>query len=350
MSIPKYSCTFPLCPLSPPYMLGRYPANLVTSNLSTFDTFKSSMCHTTVIYLYLPSCLPNMGRMGWSGTHMPQYSLPNSCITVVRCAVGHTTPFVFEHIWVLLMMEYFSYILVATFYMRSDSAPFSIMSTSLSIYMWRYASGMSNVATSQPSCAYTVAVMNTDYVETLDEAGSSFFIVSRFFLPSAYVHPFMSKFWFPFRNINGVTASALCFLVSLDVSTGAKFSKAGSCFSSFVVDVSPRSLDLFSPVFSAYWVMMMWSMWFSLYSLVMSVLRWIYPLSIFLSTIVGISLVTCFLSLVGYFPECSDTGSSYYSDMTSLSLLSLLSLSIRIGYCASSSGGSTSSTSLLSSS
>ena len=51
----------------------------------------------------LPSCLPNMGHMGWSGTHMIQYISPDSCTTVVRCNVDHTKTFVFEHIWAVLL-------------------------------------------------------------------------------------------------------------------------------------------------------------------------------------------------------------------------------------------------------
>ena len=46
----------------------------------------------------LSLCLPYMGCMGWSGTHMPLYPLEYSYRTVVRCVVGCTTPFVFERI------------------------------------------------------------------------------------------------------------------------------------------------------------------------------------------------------------------------------------------------------------
>ena len=69
-----------------------------------------------------------------------------------------------------------------------------------------------------------------------------------------------------------------------------------------------------------------------------------FPLLRVLPTRLGISLVTCFLSLVGYPPEYSTTVFYSYSDETSSSSLYLSSLSIEIEYGVSSSGGSTSST------
>ena len=44
---------------------------------------------------------PHMGHMDWSITHMPRYPSPTSCRTVVFWIVGHTTPFVFEHMGVV---------------------------------------------------------------------------------------------------------------------------------------------------------------------------------------------------------------------------------------------------------
>ena len=68
--------------------------------------------------------------------------------------------------------------------------------------------------------------------------------------------------------------------------------------------------------------------------------RWMCPLLSVLPAMVGISLVAFFLSLVEYLQECYVF--SFSSDVTYLSLLSLSSLYIRIGYGMSSSGGSTS--------
>ena len=89
--------------------------------------------------------------------------------------------------------------------------------------------------------------MNTDSVATLGEAASSFFIVYRCFLPSAYARTFMSPFKISFTDISDDTAYALCFLVSLVASTGAKFYRTCSCVSSFVTDASPNYFNLLSP-------------------------------------------------------------------------------------------------------
>ena len=125
---------------------------------------------------------------------------------------------------------------------------------------------------SRPSCPSTAAVMNTNYVENAGKATSSFFIVSRCFLPSSHVRPFMSPLRFSFRNISYATASALCLLVSLVVSTGAKDYRKCSCVSSFLTSAPPCSLDLLIPVFSAYFVMIMWSILFSLsYSVIFGI-------------------------------------------------------------------------------
>ena len=145
------------------------------------------------------------------------------------------------------MIIYFWYILGATFTMSSSSDPYRNMITYLSVSMWIYSPGMSNVSTSQPSCVYTHSVMKTYSVETVGESESYFFIVFSCFLPSTRERPFMYPFQFSFRNINYSTASALGFLVSLVASTGAKVSRMCSCVSYFVNAASPYSLDLFSP-------------------------------------------------------------------------------------------------------
>ena len=105
---------------------------------------------------------------------------------------------------------------------------------------------MSNVATSIPSCASTAAVINTDSVENLGEAASTFFIVSYSFFVSTFksVHVSISL---SFRNMNDATASALCLLVSLVSSTVATVSRTCSCVCSFVTSASPLSLNFRSP-------------------------------------------------------------------------------------------------------
>ena len=160
----------------------------------------------------------------------------------------------------------------------------------------------------------------------------------------------MSPFHFPFRNINDATTSALCFVVSLVAFTGKKVSRTCSWVSSFVTAALSHSLNLFIPVLSAYCVMTIWSMWSPLSSSVMSVLRWICPLSWFLPSMVGISLVTFSLFLVGYLPYCSDTGSYSSSYMTFSSSLSSSSLYISIRSGIYSSYGYNSSASSFSSS
>ena len=177
--------------------------------------------------------------------------------------------------------------------------------------------------------------MNTESIETVSEAASYFFIASSCFLPFAHAHPFMSTFSFLLSNINDNNSSALCFLGILVASTGAKVSRECSCVSYFVTVASPCSLKLFSPVFSACYAMIIWSIWLHLKSSVMSVFRCMCPMSRVLPAMLGIILVNFFLSLVGYLPECS---MYYYSSaMNYLSCLSLSYFSIWIGSGMSSS-------------
>ena len=63
----------------------------VTPLIHTSAILPSSICNLSPYF-------PHMGRMDWSGTHMPQYTSPISCRIVVRCIVGHPTSFVSEHI------------------------------------------------------------------------------------------------------------------------------------------------------------------------------------------------------------------------------------------------------------
>ena len=123
---------------------------------------------------------------------------------------------------------------------------------------------------------------------------------------------------FYFRIISDGIDFALCFLVRLFAYTGANVSSTFSCVSSFVTAASPHYLDLLSHVFSAYGVIIMWSMWLYIsvsviFGDVPSVFRWMCPLPLVLSARVGIILVTGFLVLVGYPPECSSDVYSSYS-------------------------------------
>ena len=105
----------------------------------------------------------------------------------------------------------------------------------------------------------TATVMNTDSVASLEKAVSYLLTPPCCFLPYTHAHPIMSPLRFPFGNINDPTASA-CFFVSLSESTGGKFSSIFSCIISFMNAASSCYLNFINPIFSAYYVMMMWSM------------------------------------------------------------------------------------------
>ena len=245
-----------------------------------------------------------MGCIYWSGNHVPQVTSPTSCRIVVRCIVGQITPFL---IWTyrigfpfLLVITYIRYILGSTLNLISASTTSSNMITSLSVSVWRYDSSLSNVATSWPSCVSTAAVINNNSVAAVGESISSFFIASHCFLPSPHTRTCIYTFRFLFRKIKYATSYTLCFLVSLIASNDAKISRTCSCISYFMTAALPSSLKLLGNVFSEYCVMIICGMWYSLYYLVMSMLRWTCPLLWVLPDRMGISLVNCFMSLVGY--------------------------------------------------
>ena len=167
----------------------------------------------------------------------------------------HSRPYNAFYIWMyksgfhlLLIMKYFWYILGANFTMISAISPSRNMLAPSSVSMWIYAPGISNVATSRPSCASTDLVMNTDSVATVGEATSYLFIVSICFIKSAHAHTFMYLLRFYFRNIINATTSALWFFVSFAVSTEAKVYMKFICVSYFMTYSLPHSLNFIKPV------------------------------------------------------------------------------------------------------
>jgi hypothetical protein len=75
--------------------------------------------------------------------------------------------------------------------------------TSSSMSAIRYAPGTSTMATSRPSCASMVAVINTDSSATVGDVASDFVGPSLCFLPSANDLPLMEPSRFSFVNTSG---------------------------------------------------------------------------------------------------------------------------------------------------
>lgn len=198
-------------------MLDRYNTKLVISKLLTCDTFKISTCHTDFICLSFIILFDTHELYGFIWNPYAWNSLTNFLYnSSALCIRPYNDFFIWTHesgFPLLPIMTQFQYILGVTLTTRSACAPSSNIRMSSYFYVGKYAHKMSNMAMPWPSCASTSVVMNTDYVETLDKAAYSLFIVSHCFLPSAHVFLFISPLPFYFRDIRDATDSTLYFLL-----------------------------------------------------------------------------------------------------------------------------------------
>ena len=156
------------------------------------------------------------------------------------------------------MTTYFCYILGATLDMIESSAPYSNMKPYLSVSMWIYTPGMSNVATSWTSCALTTSIMNTDSVVTVDKPAPSLLLSPTFFYHKRIHVPLCFHYDFLLGTL------VIPLLPIFVASTGEKVSRILNCDSYLVTYSSPCYLNLLKTVFSTYFFMMMCSMWLSL--------------------------------------------------------------------------------------
>ena len=151
------------------------------------------------------------------------------------------------------------YILGDVITMIYESDPSLNIITSLSDSVCDYSPSMSNMATSQTSCASTPAFVNTEFEATVGKSASYLFIIYHIF-PRLYMNISLCIHCIsPLGKL--VMLPPPIVFKSLVASTGERVSTVYSCVSSFVTSHLTCSLNFLISIFSTYCVMMMWIMW-----------------------------------------------------------------------------------------